>query len=80
MKTRILSEIITEIPLETKIKVSTEFAFIDLIHVLGFREEKPWGKEENEMLNKILEFAEKHSKHIIEIIKEDANSRTNKRI
>lgn len=77
MKSKILGKILSEIPLETKIKVSTEFAFIDLIHELGFREEKPWSEEENEMLNKILEFADKHSKHIIKIIKEDANSRTN---
>lgn len=73
MKSKILGEILSEIPLETKIKVSTEIAFIDLIHELGFREEKPWSDEDNEMLNKILEFAEKHAKHIIEIIKEDEN-------
>lgn len=73
MKSKIVEDILNNIPLETKIKISTEFAFINLIHELGFREEKYWSEDESEILNKILELAKKHSNDIIEIIKEDEN-------
>ena len=73
MKSKIAEDILNNILLETKIKISTEFAFINLIHELGFREEKYWSDGDVEILNKILELAKKHSENIIEIINGDAN-------
>ena len=73
MKSKIAEDILNNIPVETKIKILTEFAFINLIHELGFREEKYWSDDESEILNKILELAKKHSENIIKIINEDAN-------
>jgi hypothetical protein len=56
------------ISLETRIKVSTQIAFINLIHELGYREEGYWKPEEDELLSKLINLADKHTKDILEEI------------
>lgn len=67
----ILKKLMDEIPLETKIKVSNEMAFINLIVELGYREDKMWTDDEDKLLNKLCKLAEKHTKSILEDIKEE---------
>jgi hypothetical protein len=59
------------ISLETRIKVSTQIAFINLIHELGYRKEGYWKPEEDELLNKLINLADKHTKDILEEIKKE---------
>lgn len=54
--------------LKTKIKVLNEIAFINLIVELGYREDKMWTDEENELLSKIIILAKKHTNNIIKEI------------
>lgn len=54
--------------IEQKIRISTEFAFIDLINELGYRDKKPWDDSESGGLTNLMKLAEKHTERIIEII------------
>ena len=60
--------VIINIPLETRIKVLNEMAFINLIVELGYRESKVWTKDEDELLNKLLELADEHTDDILKEI------------
>ena len=64
----IISEIAKRTPLETKIKVSNEMAFINLIVELGYREDKMWTDDENELLHKLCALAQKHTDNILKNI------------
>ena len=64
-----------DIPLEITIKVSVEMAFINLIHQLGYREEKVWSESEDELLGKIIRLANIQSDRIMELIKQDKDER-----
>lgn len=57
-------------PLDTRIRVSTQMAFINLITELGYREDKMWTKDEDELLNKLMNLAEKHTQDILNEINE----------
>jgi hypothetical protein len=59
------------ISLETRIKVSNQIAFINLIHELGYREEGYWKPEEDELLSKLINLADNHAKDILEEIKKE---------
>ena len=48
-------------PLESRLKVSNQMAFIDLIVALGYRENKMWTDEEDELLQKLCDLAKKHT-------------------
>lgn len=48
-----------EVPLDIRLNVINEFAFIDLITELGYREEKAWTDEENETLSRLMNLAKK---------------------
>lgn len=52
-----LEKILKETPLKTRLKVSTELAFINLITELGYRDNKMWTDDENETLNKLCDLA-----------------------
>lgn len=65
MKNPKIEEILKNIPLEAKIKVSLEMAFINLISELGYREDKMWTEEEQPILNKLLDLANKSAKDIM---------------
>ena len=45
-------------------------AFITLLSEVGFRENKVWSDEEDELLTKLCDLALKHTKHQLEQIKE----------
>ena len=64
----IFEKLVKEIPLATRLKVANEMAFIDLIVELGYREDKMWTDEENELLGKLCELAQKHTDSILKDI------------
>lgn len=66
----IFFEILKNNSLETRLKVSNEIAFINLLTELGFRESKSWTPEEDEMLGKLCQFAHKHTQHQLEQIEQ----------
>jgi hypothetical protein len=86
MKSPLIEKILKETPLETRLKVSNEMAFIMLITDLGFRENKMWDEndpKEMELLGKICKFAIEHTKNQIETIEEwkkDFEEKSNKKI
>lgn len=61
-----------EFSLDTEIRVSTEIAFLNLIHELGYRESKMWSESEDELLKKLMGLAHKQAKEIMELIKKDS--------
>ena len=64
MRSEIIKRIMRETPLETRLKVSNEMAFIMLITDLGFREDKMWdenNEKDNELLGKLMKFAKEHT-------------------
>ena len=65
-----IKELMKDIPLETKLKVSNEMAFINLIVELGYREDKTWTDEEDELLSKLMSLAGEHTESQLKIINE----------
>ena len=68
-----INKILKETPLETRLKVSNEMAFIMLITKLGYRESKMWDEndeKDNEILKILLSFATEHTKNQMRDIKE----------
>jgi hypothetical protein len=68
IKNKILDEQIKNIPLENKIRVSNQMAFIDLIVELGFREDKAWTDDEDEFLEKLMNLANEHTETQLKLI------------
>jgi len=64
-----IRKLLEDIPLKTRLKVLNEMAFIDLISELGYREDKMWSDEEDELLSKLCKCALKHTENILEEIK-----------
>lgn len=60
-------------PLDIRIRVSAQIAFINLITELGYRESKSWTPDEDELLNNLMNLAEKHTQDILQEIKEWEN-------
>lgn len=65
-----LGELYKEIPLETRLKVLNQMAFISLLTELGYREEKMWTSDEDERFDKLMDLANKHTEDIMEEISE----------
>jgi hypothetical protein len=61
MRLQKYKEIIENTPLEFRIQVSNEMAFIELLTVLGLRKDSSWVPEEGELLEKLLKFAREHT-------------------
>ncbi len=57
--------------LRIKIKVATEMAFLTLPADLGLREDKAWTSEDDELFDKIISLAHKHSDYIMKLINEE---------
>ncbi|NJO66010.1 MAG: hypothetical protein HC836_50470 [Richelia sp. RM2_1_2] len=57
------------IPLRTKIAVKTQFAFIDLLSELGYRQ-GVWMPEEDKILDRLMELAKEFSIEIQKTIEE----------
>lgn len=64
----IFEKLVKEIPLATRLKVANEMAFIDLIVELGYRKDKMWTDEENELLGKLCGLAQVHTDRILKDI------------
>lgn len=69
-KNDIIEKIRKKTKLSNKLKVLNEMAFIDLLTVLGYREDKMWTPDEDELLTKLMNYAKKHTEHQLEEIKE----------
>lgn len=68
----LIESISKSIDLKSRLQVRTEMAFIELITLLGYREDKMWtdSKEDGEMLQKIYDFSVKITEDHLESIKE----------
>lgn len=64
------TKLLKEVPLDIRLDVINDMYFIDLITELGYREEKAWTEEENEVLHKICKAARKHTLRILQEIQE----------
>lgn len=76
-KNNIINKIREEIKLKTDIKVVNEMGFIDLITSLGYREDKMWSDNEDELLQKLCDLAENHTELIVKQINEQIDKRIN---
>ena len=65
-----LGELYKEIPLETRLKVLNQMAFISLLTELGYREEKMWTSDEDERFDKLMNIANKHTEDIMKEMSE----------
>lgn len=75
-KENLVDQILNNVPLETKVKVATEMAFINLITELGYRENKAWdeGNEEDmRVLKKLTSLAKEQTKHLLELLTSTTN-------
>ena len=70
MNTDNFTKLLKETPLDIRLDVINDMYFIDLITELGYREEKAWTEEENEVLHKICKAARKHTLRILQTIQE----------
>jgi len=68
-KNGVISRLLKKIPLSTEIRVGNQMAFINLIHELGYRENKYWTEEDNDLFQKIIDLADKHTKDQLKDIK-----------
>ena len=59
-----------KVPLDIRLDVINDMHFMDLIHELGYREEKGWTDEENEVLYKINKAARNHTLRILQEIQQ----------
>jgi hypothetical protein len=64
-----VKELLIETPLKTRLQVSNEMMFINLLSVIGFRKDKMWTESENELLSKICKLAEEHTENQLKQIK-----------
>ena len=69
MKSKVIERMLKKIPLEIKIQVACEMAFINLLSELGYRE-GAWTDEEDEKMIKLYFLADKLTNEIMESIKE----------
>ena len=70
---KVFKKILKETPLKTRLKVANKMAFINLIVELGYREDKMWTDDENELLDKLCGLAKEHTDIILKDIKEWEN-------
>jgi len=68
MRSKIVEDILKRTPLKTRIKVDIHASFINLITELGYRESKCWTEDEDPILQKITELANKTTDYIMESI------------
>jgi hypothetical protein len=60
-------------PLDIRLNVINQIAFINLITELGYRKSGYWTPEEDEILNKLCRLANKHTQDILQEIEEHNN-------
>jgi hypothetical protein len=64
-------------PLDVRLNVINQIAFINLITELGYREDKYWTPEEDEILDKLCKLSYKHTTDILREIEEFNRSNPN---
>jgi len=64
----ILNELLSECTLENELQILNEFAFINLLSILGFREDKMWTKDEEELYAKLYNASQQHTQDILNLI------------
>jgi len=72
MRSALLDKILKETPLDTRLKVSNQAAFINLITELGFRENKSWDEEDekdNALLLKLTKLANEHTDNQVKTLR-----------
>lgn len=70
MRSKIAEKVRKRTPLHTRLEVEAQVAFVDLITILGYREDKVWTREENELLQKISGYSIQHAKNIVKIVEQ----------
>lgn len=65
---RNFDNILKQIDLRTRLKVANEMSFISLLTELGYREEKYWTPDEDELLGKLMKSASEHTDWLLEEI------------
>ena len=73
-KNKVVDRILMKTGLETKLKVSNQMAFISLTSDMGYREEKMWTDEDEEILHKLCNLADHHTQNQLELIEEHINN------
>lgn len=73
MKSEIINRIRMKTELKTKLKVSNQMSFISLITDLGYREDKMWSDEDENILHKLCNLADNHTKNQLELIEKHMN-------
>jgi len=67
---KIFEKIIKRTSLETRLNNVNQLNFIDLITDLGYRENKKWTEEEDELFQKLNDAVHKATEEQIEIVKQ----------
>jgi hypothetical protein len=62
-------------PLDIRLNIINQIAFINLITELGYRKDGYWTPDEDEILDKLCNLANKHTQYILEEIEEFNNSK-----
>jgi hypothetical protein len=65
-----MSELLKKQPLEHRLYISNDMFFVQLITELGYRENKYWTDEEDELSRKISELAKKYAKQLVKEFEE----------
>ena len=73
MRSKSIERILNETSLDTKIRVTTEADYIMLLTKLGLRENKMWSQDDEELLSKLMEEADKHTDRIMKLMHEENN-------
>lgn len=68
-----IKDILDNLDLKTELTVLNEMVFIDLLSELGYREDKYWTPEEDPILQKLCDCAEKHTNEILKVVEKYKN-------
>lgn len=70
MEENIISKMAARTTLIARLNVLNQMKFIDLLTELGYRENKMWSPDEDEVLSKLCTSANKHTLSILDEIQE----------
>ena len=76
LKNELIERLMNEVTVDIRIEILCQFAFINLITDMGYRENKYWTAEEDAKFKILMESAEKLSKDIMEEINNNKNKTT----
>lgn len=69
LRLRKFTNILKKSNLETRLEVSNQMAFMELISILGYRKSKSWTPEENAIFDKLMQYSKTHTEHQLQLIK-----------